>query len=264
MRIRKVIFVISTWIILLLACRKDKEISRFLHQVHEKSTLVIDTRYKNVPCDSLYYVFSDTISKIIWQTYTNYDSKNSLLIQLEQDYEMNSSIIRMESLMFFYHMYLNKNKLTNKNLDSYWICFQTAIDNLEKQENQKLQDFVLLNYDNIDPGDTLMIVLEVELDYGIRVMTYGSAYHQIYPKSSFNDSLIITGILIRKGEYPDFQKNSTDLNIDKLWFEIKTLEISDSSVTIKYKGPSDELKTGGLFYLNLEGYGCRYVKQINK
>lgn len=260
MRIRIVIFVIFTWICFLLACRRDNEICRFFNQVQEKSTIENDTRYKNIPCDSLYYASSDTISKIIRQTYTKYDSKNSLNIQLEMD----SLNIRPESLMALYHMYLNKNKLTKKNLDSYLNCFQTAIENLEKQENQKLQDFVLLNYKNIDPGDTLKIVLEVELEYGSRVMTYGSAYHQIYPKSSFNDSLIITGILIRKGEYPDFQKNSTDLNIDKLWFEIKTLEISDSSVTIKYKGPSDELKTGGLFYLNLEGYGCRYVKQINK
>ena len=137
----------------------------------------------------------------------------------------------------------------------------------EKKDSIKLFNCVVQNFEKHNNDDLIEVVFDTEIDeYDKSLhMTYPSVYHMVNPKEKFEDSLVIQGKILRKGNYPDFLNEVEIVNrMNPLMFEIEMTEINDTSISIAYKGPTDKLRVGEIFYIDIEGYGCREIKLANE
>ena len=247
--------------LLMVSCHDPIEIEKYFTYILQKTEPHEIIEYQNIPEDSIFYVTSEMIPPFIYETLDSYPHNEALSDELRNSYQLDTDYIKGEVLMMLFHMSLNEKELTNKNLIKHWKSYVETNKELRRQDSLKLNQFVQRNYNNFQIGDQVKLILEVEtVDENFRTMTYGSVYDMYNSNRSFIDSLIIQGEILRKGEYPKFDTDEFSSFIhNSPMFEIRMNEISDTSVSIKFTGPTEDLKIGELFYIDLEGYGCRDI-----
>lgn len=255
-----IIIVTSIIIILLTSCKTDSKLDQLLESINSSISLKDKLAYKGTPIDSLNFVKEP---KIILKIYNEYDDLEGLESEMRKNIDPKIKYISDYSFAIMYHMYINNMKIDSTNFKIYSKLINVALDNDREKNQKKICNYVFENIRNFEAGDYVNFTLEVETDSeGTRAITYGSRYDQIYPKKEYEDSVEIKGLLIRKGLYQDSRPKELDsLDCDGYIFELKLVEVSDTSIDRRVIGPSNKLLKDELFYLDLEGFGCRYLKR---
>ncbi len=247
------------------SCNSKPELNRYFDYVIKQSEVIEIQNYKSIPEDSIFHIHSENIPSFISETLNTYPYESELKAELNTRFNIKSRTINREVMMILFHLSLNNRSLSIQNLERHWDLYNATFEQLDLLDSLKLNQFIARNYEGINIGDQIKLILEVEeLEDGYREMTYGSVYDMYNPKTIFEDSLIIQGELIRKGNYPEFDLvDVINYQGSSLMFEIRMTEISDTSLSIEFKGPTENLRLGELFYVSLEGYGCREIIKLN-
>lgn len=219
--------------------------------------------FKNLPIDSIYFV---PLPSTIFTIYDNYEDLDGLKFELKETVSSKFRYLSDMTFVIMYHMYINDKLIDSTNFINYSTIILKALEKSDRDDERRLCSFALENMKYIRTGDLIYIVLKVEADdEGNRFATYGSLYDQLHPRSEYKDSIVITGYVKQKGIYPDFKKVEMDsTNCHELGFEIIIKKVSDLTVDITSLGFNKVLNSNKLFYLDLDGFGCRFVKRIEE
>lgn len=249
------------------ACSEKTEVNKYFEYVVTNSSKPQINSFKNIAEDSIFHIHTEMIPSFIHETYNSYTYKSELSKELKSDFDVQSENIEREILMLLFHLKLNGKRMSKRNLQNHWKYYRETNVELEIKDSIKLKECVIKNFKNYNVGDIIEVKFDVEKsDYDrSRLMTYPSVYHQTKPKEKLEDSLVIQGQLRRKGKFPHFTDEMEMTNrLNPIMFEIKMLEINDTTIGFKHKGPTDNLRIGELFYIDLEGYGCGRISKVNE
>jgi hypothetical protein len=253
--------------VLFISCNPNPEIKNFFNYVKSKSTATDINDYTKISEDSIFYAYSEMIPTFIHKNYKSYPNRTELTKELKSNFGIKAEYIEREVLMMLFHLELTGKKLSKNNLETHWTYYQQTNEDQDQKDSIKLNKFIAQNFKNHNVGSLVEVKFEVEKSKydESRTMTYPSVYHMIKPKEKLEDSLVIKGKILRKGNYPDFSNEIEMVNqMNPLMFEIEMTEINDTSISIAYRGPTDKLRIGELFYIDLEGYGCREINKVNE
>jgi len=238
------------------SCNDNTEVNNYFKYVESNSSLSEINSFKNIAEDSIFHIHSEMIPSFIHDNYKNYSKKSELSAELKSNFNVQSEYIEREILMMLFHINLNGERLSQTNLENHRKHYQKTNLEQEKKDSIKLINCIVQNFEKHNHDDLIEVIFDVELDEydKSRHMTYPSVYHMTNPKERFEDSLVIQGKLLRKGNYPDFPNEVEIVNrMNPLMFEIEMTEINDTSISIAHKGPTEKLRVGEIFYIDLEG-----------
>ena len=250
-----------------ISCNENIEIQKFFKYVKSNSNATEIINYKNLAEDSIFFIHSEYIPSFINENYWSYSNKEKLSDEFKRNFDINSNLYDREILMILFYLNLNGETLSKSNLEKHNKFYLKSIEEQKLKDSLKLNRYIIKNFENYNIGDLIEVKFDVERSIfdESRHMTYPSAYHMINPKEKFEDSLVIQGKLLRKGNFPDFTDKVEFTNqTNSFMFEIEMTEINDTSIIITNKGPTDDLKIGELFYISLEGYGCREIISVDE
>jgi len=247
------------------SCTDRNEVNKYLDYVKQSTSSLELEEYKSISEDSIFYVHSERIPKFIWSTMKSYPEKKALNTDLKNIYGVDTIIVMKEMMMMFLHLDLNNKQLSKRNLRKQWKHYVNTEREFDRRDNARLASFIDQNYNDTQIGDSIKLIFDVETQKdSSRRMTFGSVYHMYNPKALFDDSLIVNGIVTKKGPAYIFDADdSTDHLDSSLEIQLIMTEISDTTISTRYTGTTPKLQEGKLFNLDLNLYGCRHIKSVN-